>query len=124
MKKKGFTFGGLPLLFGLMSTFAQALPSVPGDITLPDNFLINALQPILQKVGIFIGGIFGLYVLLTLVQVYNERKKVRLLKDIRNDLDLLTKHFGVKHSHEKNGILRKLFGFLLPQKETEKKPKK
>src|SRR3989344_1173488 len=119
MKKRGIIFG-LTLLLSSISAMAETIPGLPGEITLPDNFLINALQPILQKVGIFIGGIFGLYILLTLVQIHNERKKVRLLKDIRNDLDLLTKHFGVKHSHEKNGILRRLFGFLLPEDEAEK----
>src|SRR3990167_5976935 len=101
---------------------AETLPT--GELVLPDNFLINALQPILQKISLLVGGIFGLYVILAIMQVYRERKKVKLLQDIRNDLDLLTKHFGVKHSHEKRGIFRRIFGLLSEDTETSKKVKK
>ncbi|MDP3698935.1 MAG: hypothetical protein Q8R47_05080 [Nanoarchaeota archaeon] len=124
MKKRKIFIFGIALSLGSIMAWAETIPGIPGEIALPQNFIIDALQPVLQKVGIFIGGIFGIYLIVNLINIYNERKKVRLLKDIRNDVDLLTKHFGVKHSHEKKGILRRLFGFLLPEDEAEKKSKK
>ncbi|MBI2581907.1 hypothetical protein HYV87_02115 [Candidatus Woesearchaeota archaeon] len=122
MKKLNISVFVLMLVLHSVTVLAQTLPGISGELELPNNFLIDALQPILQKVGIFIGGIFGLYVILTLIQLYNERKKVRLLKDIRNDLDLLTKHFGVKHSHDKRGIFSRVFDHLWPDE--SKKGKK
>jgi len=122
MKKRNIFISGILLSFNSMIAWAETLPT--GELVLPDNFLINALQPILQKISLLVGGIFGLYVILAIMQVYRERKKVKLLQDIRNDLDLLTKHFGVKHSHEKRGIFRRIFGLLSEDTETSKKVKK
>ncbi len=123
MKKINIFIFGILLSLSSLIVGAETIPG-PGEVTLPDNFLTNALQPVLQKVSLLVGGIFGIYVLLAVMEFYRERKKMKLLRDIRNDLDLLTKHFGVKHSHEKNGIFRRLFSFLLPEKEAEKKNKK
>lgn len=120
MKKGNIFIAGL--LVNSINVLAETLPGIPGEITLPDNFLTNALQPILQKIGLFVGGIFGIYVLFAVMQFYRERKKIKLLQDIRNDLDLLTKHFGVKHSHEKGGILQRLLR-IFHSDETEKKKK-
>ena len=110
-------------LYGVLA--AEPLPIDLAEVDLPDNFLTDALGPILQKISILVGGIFGIYVILTLLQIQRERKKIRLLQDIRNDLDLLTKHFGVKHAHEKRSIFRRIFGFLgRDEEETAKKSKK
>ncbi|MDO8511555.1 MAG: hypothetical protein Q7S55_05320 [Nanoarchaeota archaeon] len=110
-------------LYGVLA--AESLPIDLAEVNLPDNLLTDALGPILQKISILVGGIFGIYVILTLLQIQRERKKIRLLQDIRNDLDLLTKHFGVKHAHEKKGIFRRIFGFLgHDEEETAKRSKK
>lgn len=124
MKKRNMLIWSLSLSFNSIIALAETIPGVPGELSLPENFLTNALQPILQKIAIFGGGIFGLYLIFALMQFHRERKKIKLLQDIRNDLDLLTKHFGVKHSHQKDGIFRRLFGFLLSEDEAEKKSKK
>ena len=121
MKKSIFILGILLSLSSILAA-AETMPGT-GELVLPDNFLTNALQPILQKISLLVGGIFGIYVILAVMQIYRERKKVKLLQDIRNDLDLLTKHFGVKHSHEKRGILQRLLGIFHPD-EQHKKPKK
>lgn len=123
MKKRNTFILGILLSLSSMTVLAETIPGA-GEITLPDNFLINALQPLLEKISLFVGGIFGIYVIFALIQSNRERKKIKLLQDIRNDLDLLTKHFGVKHSHEKNGIFRRLFGFLWPDEEETKETKK
>ncbi len=122
MKKRNIFIFGVMLLLSSLSVLAQTLPGSE-ELALPDNFLTNALQPILQKISLLVGGIFGIYVILAIMQIYRERKKVKLLQDIRNDVDLLTKHFGVKHSHEKRGILQRLLG-IFHSEEQNKKTKK
>ncbi len=112
----------LVLSLNSMIALAQTIPGAE-EVALPDNFLTNALQPILQKISLLVGGIFGIYVILAIMQMYRERKTVKLLQDIRNDVDLLTKHFGVKHSHEKRGILQRLLG-IFHSEEQNKKTKK
>ena len=124
MKRRNVFIFGLLAIFNAITVSAETLPMVPGEIALPDNFLINALQPILQKAALFVGGIFGLYLIFALLQYHRERKKIRLLQDIRNDLDLLTKHFGVKHSHEKKNIFRRILGIFSSDSEEPKKGKK
>ena len=124
MKRRNTFIFGLLAIFNSITVLAETLPGIPGELVLPENFLTNALQPILQKVALFVGGIFGLYLIFALMQYYRERKKIKLLQDIRNDLDLLTKHFGVKHSHEKKSIFRRILGIFSPDSEEPKKGKK
>ncbi len=63
----------------------------------------DVLQPVVSWLKYVVGGLFGLYILLVLLRIHYERKKVNLLKDIRFDLDNISKHFGVAHSaHRKN----------------------
>ncbi len=114
------------LLVSSLCTITSALAQpIPVEEFPLNGLLADALEPILSKVGIFVGGIFSLYFILTLIQILNERKKVRLLKDIRNDVDLLALHFGVKHSHEKRGIFRRIFKmFQRGNTEPAKKNKK
>ena len=119
MKKGNIFIAGL--LINSVTVLAETLPGIPGEITLPDNFLTNALQPILQKIGLFVGGIFGIYVIFAVLQFYRERKKIRLLQDIRNDLDLLANHFGVKHSHARKGILRRVLDIFHSDEANKKK---
>jgi len=121
LKKSIIVFGMLLSLSSIL-VGAETLPT--GELVLPDNFLTNALQPILQKISLLVGGIFGVYVILALMQVFRERKKVKLLQDIRNDLDLLTKHFGVKHSHERKSLFRKILSIFHFDSEENKKTKK
>ncbi|MBI4152547.1 hypothetical protein HY495_02445 [Candidatus Woesearchaeota archaeon] len=84
----------------------QQLPaSVIEEFTQP---LQNVIQPLVNAAKYILGGIFGLYVFLVLIRIYYERKKVKLLKDIRFDLDHLNKHFDVSHSAHRKGF----FGHL------------
>ena len=126
MKKSVNWIVGLLFLVSLHGVLAaEPLPVDLPEMGLPSNFLTDALQPIIEKIIFLAGGIFGIYVILTLLQIQRERKKIRLFQDIRNDLDLLTKHFGVKHAHEKRGIFRRIFGFLgHDEEETAKRSKK
>ncbi len=74
--------------------------------------LIDTVQPILVKISLLVGGLFGIYFLLLLSRVYYERKKVKLLQDICYDLDQLNIHYGVKYSRQKKGIFQRMFSSI------------
>ncbi len=77
-----------------------------GDIT---NQLESTVQPLIKLAEYILGGLFGLYILLTLIRIHYERKKVNLLKDIKYDLDNISKHFGVSHSAYRKGFFGRLW---------------
>ena len=67
------------------------------------------VQPFFKRLSLFVGGIFGLYLILILVRVYYERRKVKLLQAIRYDLDRLNMHYEIGYSTQKKGWFRKAF---------------
>ncbi len=78
----------------------QIPSSIIEELTQP---LQESVQPLVDIAKYILGGLFGLYFILLLTRIHYERKKVNLLKDIRFDLDNISKHFGVAHSaHRKN----------------------
>lgn len=109
------------VLITVTATLVSALE--PQDLLSPQQ-LQDSIQSLLTKLSFLAGGIFGLYVILLLVRMYYERKKVKLLEDIRNDVDKLTIHFGIKHAHPRQNILKRIFGFLWSNEEETKKSKK
>ncbi len=66
--------------------------------------LVDLIQPVFLKASILVGGIFGLYLILILVRIHYERKKVKILQDIRYDLDKLNLSRGVKSSRQRKGF--------------------
>lgn len=74
--------------------------------------LVDAFSPWLRKLNVIVGGIFGLYVILILVRIYYERKKMKILQQIRYNLDNLTAHFGLQGSRKNNGLFRKVMRWL------------
>ncbi len=70
--------------------------------------LLSTFQPFLMKLSWILGGAVGIYLILLTIRVYNERVKVRILKDIRYDLDQLNIHFGVRHSVHRPSFFKKL----------------
>jgi len=63
--------------------------------------LIEVTRPVILKLSILFGGIFGLYIILILVRVHYERKKIKLLQDIRYNLDKLNTHYGLNTSRSR-----------------------
>ena len=82
--------------------------------------LIDFFQPIFVKASLVVGGMFGIYLLLLISRVYYEKKKVKLLKDIRFNLDQLNIYHGIKTHKQKKGMFVGLFD-LLKRKRREKK---
>ena len=86
----------------------QAAPEVIEGI----QPLIDLVQPVFLKLSFLVGGIFGLYLILILVRIHYERKKVRILQDIRYDLDKLNMSRGVKSSRQRKGFFGRIFESL------------
>ena len=72
--------------------------------------LINTIQPLILKFSLLVGGLFGIFIIISIFRVYYERRKVIILKDILYDLDQLNIHFKVDYSSEKK---RSLFHRLI-----------
>ena len=82
--------------------------------------LYEVVRPFLLKLSFLVGGIFGLYLILILVRVYYERRKVKLLQAIRYDLDRLNMHHGVSYSRERKGFFMKMFSELREKRRSKK----
>ncbi len=76
--------------------------------------IVEAIGPIVTKITILLGGLAGVYAILLLARVHYERKKVKILENIRYDLDHLNMHYGIPHSRQKRGIFHKLFDWIFP----------
>ncbi len=66
----------------------------------------ETIRPYFVKLSVMIGGLFGVYVILLLARVHYERKKVKLLNDIRYDLDRLNMHYGLRYSGSRPTLWR------------------
>ncbi len=69
---------------------------------------VDAFQPLLLKLSVIVGGIFGLYVILLIVRIYYERKSYKILRDIRYDLDQLNTHYNLPNSTHRKSFIRRL----------------
>ena len=74
--------------------------------------LIDLVQPVFIKASLVVGGIFGLYLILILVRIHYERKKVKILQDIRYDLDKANMAHGIKSSRQRKGLFGKIFAAI------------
>ncbi|MBI2146254.1 hypothetical protein HYU22_02860 [Candidatus Woesearchaeota archaeon] len=120
-------------LFLLLSytTLAADLPADfqagLADAALPP--LLDSLQPLLQKLSLIVGGIFGLYIILILVRIHYERKTLKTLQDIRYDLDHLNMHYNLPASRDQPGLWKRMFSSVISpfrhtgEEEKKKKPK-
>ncbi len=73
----------------------------PLSVLLP---LFEKVQPLLVKLSIVVGGIFGIYLILLAMRVYHERKQLKVLEDIRFNLDQLNRHYGIAYSYHQRGM--------------------
>ena len=98
----------------LPSVFAQE--SNPEEIPETVSPLIETLAPLIRKLSVIVGGLFGLYIILILVRIYYEYRVLKTLRHIRYDLDQLNTHYGLPTSRDKKGIIRKTFNFIFRRK--------
>ena len=104
-----------PAAIEQLAAQAMASQTLPIDTSQLLNPIIEAVKPVMGIISALVGGLFGLYLLFILSRLYYEHKKVKLLKDMRYDLDYLNQHFGLPYSKEK-GIRKK----IMPLAEMEK----
>jgi hypothetical protein len=71
------------------------------------------IQPIVGQLSVIIGGVFGLYLILILIRIYYERKKVSLLKRIHDDMHYLRMQ-TVGELPKKQSLLHRTLARLAP----------
>ncbi len=74
----------------------------------PIGGIVTKLTELIQ---VLVGGIVGLYMILIILRWYEARKLSRILKDIRDDVRKLNRHFGIKEPKEKlkEPFLKRIF---------------
>jgi len=78
-----------------------------GDAVAELTTLIDTVRPLLLKLSLIAGGVLGLYILLLVMRVHYERKKVKVLQAIQYDLDQLNIHYGIPHSSQRKGFFQR-----------------
>ena len=78
--------------------------------------LVDVVQPFFLKLSVVVGGLFGIYFILIVARVWYERKKVKLLQDIRYNLDSYNRSQGISYSGQKKGFLTLFFNHLRKRK--------
>ncbi|MBI2573556.1 hypothetical protein HYV86_06850 [Candidatus Woesearchaeota archaeon] len=68
---------------------------------------LNSISPLLGKLSVLLGGIFGLSAILIITRIYFERQRLKVLQDIRYNLEQLNSHFGVSSSQHRLGYFRR-----------------
>lgn len=74
--------------------------------------MADTVRPLFLKLSVMLGGIFGLYVILIVARVHYERKKVKILKQIRYDLDHLNQHYDLPYSRGVRPLWRRALGWI------------
>lgn len=72
--------------------------------------VVEAVRSVFGTASYVVGGIFGLYLILMLVRWWQDRIIVRLLKDVKFDLDQQNRKLKLPHSKElfQSKIYRKI----------------
>ncbi len=68
--------------------------------------LLGSVRPLIISLSYILGGIFGLYAVLIIVRIYYEKRALRVLTDIRFDLDQLNSHYGLRTSRQQIGFFK------------------
>jgi len=77
--------------------------------------LADLIQPLILKLSLLVGGLFGLYLIFIIIKTYYERKRTLILQDILYDLDQLNIHYGIPHSDTKPRFFQR-WRSTLPEK--------
>lgn len=96
----------------VIESAVQAAPEITGAI----QPVLDTIQPLLIKLSLIVGGIFGVYVILIFLRVHYERKHLKVLNNILFDLDQLNMHYGLPHSKSRKGWFKRLWGWLKGEK--------
>ena len=111
MKKTLLVMLALLMVLSMYSSLAAESDVEDEEFRLDEEIqpFIDTIRPIFVKASLLVGGVFGIYLILLIVRVYYERQNLKLLKDIRYDLDKLNIYHGISYSRGKKTLLKKLF---------------
>ena len=73
------------------------MADITGAATVP---VLETVRYIISSISYIIGGIFGVYLILLLVRWWQNRIMIRLLKDIKYNLDQQNRKLKLPHSKE------------------------
>jgi hypothetical protein len=76
------------------------------------NSIANITQPIIAKTSLILGGIFGVYLILTIIRIIFEYRRVKLLKEIKYDLKQLNNHFKIKTYKNRPMLSHRIKNFI------------
>ncbi|PIN73714.1 hypothetical protein COV20_05840 [Candidatus Woesearchaeota archaeon CG10_big_fil_rev_8_21_14_0_10_45_16] len=90
----------------LLTVFLAGCDSIDPEESAVFEPVINTVH----ELQVIVGGIFGLYLVLIMVRIYYERKKVKILQDIRYDLDHSNMDKGIAYSRHRQGRFKAFVG--------------
>lgn len=88
----------------------------PDELVLGNEFfqgIVNTVTPLIAKLSLLVGGLFGIYLLLLIVRIYYERKNSKLLQDIRFLLDQQNKQLHLPTSHARRPWIARLLDWFV-----------
>jgi hypothetical protein len=74
--------------------------------------IASITQPIVAKTSLILGGIFGLYLILTAIRIIFEYRRIKLLKEIKYDLKQLNGHFKINTYKNRPRLSHKIKDFI------------
>ena len=73
----------------MADSIMEATGQVPPETVAFLQPLMDVVGPVISTLSWMIGGIFGIYVLWLLIKIYYDHKRIKILKEIRNDIKFL-----------------------------------
>ena len=74
---------------------------------------VGAIPSLMNWVQALVGGIFGLYLILVILRIYETKRLLKVMRDIRYDVRKVAEKIGVKETSEskKSKIVEKIKGY-------------
>jgi hypothetical protein len=89
-------------LKNLIYPMPEALP--PFDLSMFIEPIAEIVGPIVSGLSVILGGVFGIYLILLIIRAYYENRKVKILREIRNDLRELKASYDFSHKVTDLGV--------------------
>ncbi len=109
---------GFIKLFVVKFINEKSLIGIMVDVVNATVGFFEPVRSIIGAVSYVIGGIFGVYLILLVVRWWQNRIMIRLLKDIKYDLDQQNKKLKLSHSKElfESKVYKKFSGVFEKEK--------
>ena len=81
---------------------AESVGQVPPELLQLLQPLMDVVGPIISTLSWMLGGIFGIYMLWLIIKIYYDHKRIKILKEIRNDIKFLREQAESKIESKNN----------------------